>query len=96
MPIKVFIKRTVRPDNLKEVSRFLIKSRSAAMAQSGYISSETLSNCDDPNQIMVSSMWDGIDAWEFWKGSDERKALEAEFENILEGPADYEAYNLGL
>jgi hypothetical protein len=45
---------------------------------------------------MVSSMRDGIEDWEVWKGSDERKALEAEFENILEAPAGYVAYNLGL
>ena len=66
------------------------------MEQSGYISSETLRSIDDPDQIVVVSMWDDLESWEAWRNSDVRKANEAEFKDYLIGEAEYEHYSLGL
>lgn len=96
MAVKVLIKRKVKNGKLKEASKLLIKARYAAMNQQGYISSETLTNCNDLNRVAVISMWQKLEDWHHWKNSTLRAENEAEFEALLDGPTEYEAYNLGL
>jgi len=96
MAIKILIKRKLKDGNLNEASKLLNTARYNAMSQQGYISSETLSGCDDPNQVVVVSMWQQIEHWNQWKNSGLRADNEAKFEALLDGPVEYEAYNLGL
>jgi heme-degrading monooxygenase HmoA len=96
MAVKVIIKRKVKDGKLKEASKLLIKARYAAMNQRGYISSETLTNCNDRSQIAVISMWQKLEDWNQWKNSTLRGDNEAAFETLLDEPTEYEAYELGL
>jgi heme-degrading monooxygenase HmoA len=96
MAVKVLIKRKIKDGKLNEASKLLVKARYAAMGQQGYISSETLTDCDDPNKVVVISMWQKIENWNQWKKSDTRSETEIGFESVLDGPTEYEAYNLGL
>ncbi len=96
MAVKVLIKRKIENGKLNETSKLLIKARYAAMGQQGYISSETLTDCDDPNKVVVISMWQKIENWNQWKNTDLRSEIETEFKALLDGPTQYEAYNLGL
>lgn len=96
MAIKAYIKRTVKEGKTKEALRLLIKARSAAMGREGYISSETLSSCKDPNTLMVVSLWQNEAQWLDWKQSDDRKVIEDEFAGLLAGPVEYDTYYLGL
>jgi len=96
MAVKVLIKRKFKDGKLNEASKLFNQARYKAMSQQGYISSETLSSCDDPNNVVVVSMWQGIENWNQWKESDLREENEAEFEALLVGPTEYETYNLGL
>ena len=96
MAVKVLIKRKIKDGNLNEASKLLTKARYNAMSQQGYISSETLSGCDDPNNVVVVSMWQRIENWNQWKNSGLRAENEANFEALLDEPVEYEAYNLGL
>jgi len=57
MAIKVLIKRKFKEGNIQAASRFLINHRNGAMRQSGYISSETMQSLDDPDKVVVVSMW---------------------------------------
>ena len=96
MAVKILIKRKIKDGKINEASKLLIKARYNAMSQPGYISSETLSGCDDPNNVLVISMWQGIENWNQWKNSDLRAENETAFEALLDGPPEYETYNLGL
>jgi heme-degrading monooxygenase HmoA len=96
MAVKVLIKRKIKDGKLNDASKLLIKARNNAMGQKGYISSETLSGCDDPNYLLVISMWKRIEDWDQWKNDDLREENEAAFEALLDGPTEYETYNLGL
>jgi heme-degrading monooxygenase HmoA len=96
MAVKVLIKRKIINGKLSEASKLLIKARYAAMGQQGYISSETLTDCNEPNNVVVVSMWQKIEDWNQWKKSDLRSEIEAGFESLLDGSTKYEAYNLGL
>ncbi len=96
MAVKILIKRKFKEDNMKAASRFLINTRTGAMKQPGYITSENLRNLNDKGQIVVVSMWEDIESWEAWKNSDERKAYVDEFRDYYVGEAEYEYYGLGL
>jgi len=96
MAVKVLIKRKIKEGKLNDASKLLIKARYNAMGQPGYISSETLSGCDDPNNVVVISMWQKIEDWDDWKNDGLREENEATFEALLDGPTEYETYNLGL
>lgn len=96
MAVKVLIKRKVKDGKLNEASKLLIKARYAAMNQEGYISSETLTDCNNSHNVAVISMWQKIENWNQWKNSKLRAENEAEFEPLLDGPTKYEPYNLGL
>ena len=96
MAVKVLIKRKIKDGKLNEASKLLVKARYAAMGQQGYISSETLTDCNEPNNVVVVSMWQKIEDWNQWKKSDLRSEIETGFESLLEESTKYEAYNLGL
>jgi heme-degrading monooxygenase HmoA len=96
MVVKILIKRKFKDGNMQAASRLLINNRNGAMIQPGYISSETLRNIDDRNQVVVVSMWEKIEAWNAWKNSETRTANEAEFKDYLIEEAEYEHYSLGL
>ena len=67
MAVKVLIKRKIKDGKINDASKLLIKARHNAMGQPGYISSETLSGCDDPNNVVIISMWQRIENWNQWK-----------------------------
>ena len=95
MVVKVLIRRKIKEGKTREVFALLNKFRSDAMNQKGYISGETLINHDDPQEIMVISMWQSIENWLKWRENSERIANERLLEQWLDAPADYQAYVFG-
>ena len=96
MAIKVLIKRQFKSGNLSEVSQLLNRIRYSAMGQKGYISSETWSDFENPNRVVVVSMWRGQDDWLAWKDSPVRGEFESEIEKLVEAPTQFEVYELGM
>ena len=96
MTVKVLIKRKVRGTAIAEVSKMLIQARTNALGKNGYISSETLSNCDNPNEILVLSIWRNKADWDAYREDQTRMNLEREFEQLFDGPTEYSVYNMGL
>jgi quinol monooxygenase YgiN len=96
MAIKVFIKRRIKPGKMAEVSRLITQARYNAMAQQGYISSETYTALEDPNLIMVLSMWHDLADWYAYRESAQRVDHEAEVTPLLSETPTYEIYRLGL
>jgi len=56
MSVKILIKRRFKKEALKNASAMLIKARTNAMINKGYISTETLVNHDDPQSVLIISM----------------------------------------
>ncbi len=96
MAVKVLIKRKIKDGNMQAASRLLINIRNGAMNQPGYISSETMQSLDDPDKVIVVSMWHTIEDWDAWKTSETRTANESEFKDYIVGQAEFEHYSLGL
>ena len=95
MVVKVMIKRKIKEGKTREVFALLNKFRSDAMNQRGYISGETLINHDNPLEILVVSMWQGVENWLRWRENPERQANETLLEKWLDGPTTYESYVFG-
>lgn len=96
MTVKILIKRKVRDTAIAEVSKMLVQARTNALGKKGYISSETLSNCDNPNEILVLSMWRSKADWDAYRKDQIRMDLEREFEQLFAAPTEYNVYNMGL
>lgn len=96
MAIKVLIKRKFKAEDLKKASKLLFKTRYGAMNQTGYISSETLSDLDEPGKVVVVAMWQSSEDWKNWKNSTDRAEFEAEISKLQDGPTEFETYALGL
>ncbi len=96
MAVKILIKRKFKPGSIQSASRLLINQRNGAMKQPGYISSETMHSLDDPDKIVVASMWQRIEDWEAWKNSETRTANESEFSDYIIGSVGFEHFSLGL
>ncbi len=95
MAVKIIILRKVETGKEKELSPLLLKLRSLAMAQPGYISGETLMNADDPEQYLVISSWSNMDYWNKWVESEERLNLQGEIDEILGEKTYYQVYYNG-
>ncbi len=96
MAVKIVIKRKFKNGTMKDAAAMLIQARSNAMMQNGYVSSETLRGDDDPNTIVVLSMWHTKEDWDNYKGSAARQDNERKYSEILEGNTEYEVFNMGM
>jgi len=96
MAVKILIKRKFKDAEFKAGCKLITKARYSAMKQVGYISSETLSDIEDPNKLVIISMWQNLDSWERWANSELRKEIEDEIQKIIDIPTEYEKYNLGV
>lgn len=96
MTVKILIKRKFKNANSKNVTEMLIESRKNAMGEKGYVSSESLCSYDDPNLILVLSMWQRKEDWDNYLKSPTRKETEKKYADLLEEPTVYELYNVGL
>ena len=90
--IRVLIERTLR--KRENISKLIRQIRIAAMAQPGYISSETLLNTEDNGTIMVVSTWANVESWKKWEASEQRVVMDKEIEPLLEKPQIIRIYQI--
>ncbi len=96
MAIKILIRRKFKNANPKNIYEVIYQFRQLAIKENGYISSESLQSCDDPNLILVQSLWQKKEDWERYMNSPGRKEVEKQCSALFERPPEYEAYQLGL
>jgi heme-degrading monooxygenase HmoA len=96
MSVKILIKRKFKKDVLQDASDMLMKARTNAMGHKGYLSTETLVNYDDPQSVLIISMWQSKEYWDKYKYSAARKEHENKYAEMFEGPTEYEVFKLGI
>ncbi len=96
MSVKILIRRKFKKEALKNASAMLIKARTNAMGNQGYISTETLVNYDDPQSVIILSMWQSRDDWDNYRDSDTRKEHEDKYADMFEGSTEYEILRVGM
>ena len=92
MAVKIFIKRTVKEENILELTTLLKRLRSLTLSQPGYISGETLRRLDKPDECMVISTWSSKEEWEAWVDNERRMAIHDEIDELLGSKTDYAIY----
>ena len=72
----------------------VVRLRSLALAQPGYISGETL-KCIDPtgdDEYLVRSTWRSVEDWKAWLHSETRTAIQSEIDAITGEATEYRIY----
>src|SRR6266542_4115496 len=90
--IKILIHRKIKPGKEKELSEAVRALRFQAMVARGYISGETLRSVEDPSIQLVISTWKGVDGWDNWFNTPERKAFQQKIDAMLEEPTKITSY----
>ena len=93
MTVKILIKRTVPNDKEKELMHLLKELRNLGVNQPGYISGETLKNVENPNEVLVISIWQSAAEWNNWVRNDQRRELQDQIDFLLQARTEYNIYD---
>jgi heme-degrading monooxygenase HmoA len=96
MAVKIMIKRKFKEEALKDAEAMLMKARTNAMGHKGYISTETLVNFEDPQSVIIISMWQSKEDWDNYRYSGARQEHEQKYRDLFEGTTQYEIFKLGM
>ena len=94
MAVQVLIRRKFVKDKAVELAPLIVKLRSLATMQPGYISGETLKCIDPPDEdeYLVRSTWQSIEEWQKWLQSEERTAIQNQIDTVLKEKTEYRVY----
>jgi len=93
MAVKVLIKRKIpKAFDEPKFNKLIRQLRALAVIQRGYISGETLRRIDHPQDYLVISTWQSIDAWDTWWMSQKRAEAQEQIDAMLVVPTEYEMY----
>ncbi len=97
MAIEVQIRRVTKAGvDAKSLLPYIIKLRSHAVAQPGYISGETLFNLEQPDECLVVSRWTTLEHWQEWNRTSTRIKIDESFQELLDKETEYKIYGVGL
>jgi heme-degrading monooxygenase HmoA len=94
MAIEVLIRRRFIKKEEARLAPLVVRLRSLALAQTGYISGETL-KCIDPvgeDEYLVRSTWRSVEDWKKWLHSETRTAIQSEIDTITGEKTEYRVY----
>jgi heme-degrading monooxygenase HmoA len=87
MAVSVIIRRTYDKDEVADqLAPLIVKLRSQATVQPGYITGRTFRCMDCPGEYLVISTWHRLADWQAWLDSAERRAIQDKIDEILGGP----------
>jgi heme-degrading monooxygenase HmoA len=95
MAIKIIIRRRVQKEKEGKLLPLLVELRSKATTQPGYISGETMRNVNDPQDFIVISTWQSVEAWEGWEASKGREEIQKKIDALLGEKTVYGVYFYG-
>lgn len=86
MPVTVLIDRTFKREGIQKAYEVIVKLRSLATLEPGYISGQTLVSVDDPNRLLVMGTWATVQQWEDWRDSELRSEQSAKLNSLSTSP----------
>lgn len=95
MAVKIIIRRRVPKAREGDLLPLLMEMRSKATIRPGYISGETLRNVEDPEDYLVISTWQSVDAWKIWEASNARAEVQKRIDSLLGEKSSYGIYFYG-
>ena len=93
MAISVMIQRTFNDkEKAVKLAPLILKLRSLATIQPGYITGKTFRCLDCPGEYLVISTWNTIGDWNLWLQSEQRMALQKQVDDLLGETTEYRIY----
>jgi len=93
MSVQVIIKRKVKQgQQAKDLVPLILQMRAIAIHQSGFISSDTWSDVDDPGECMIVSRWQTAEDWNRWAHSKKRLKIDKKIEALTGYKSEYKVY----
>ena len=92
MAVKILIKRKVSADKAAQLKELIMQLRALSIKQPGYVSGESLKSVERPDEYLVISTWDNLDAWKAWVGSKGRDEIQNKIDMLLGQKTNYEVY----
>lgn len=86
MPVTVLITRELKKDCIPKAFEVIVKLRSLATLEPGYISGQTMVSVKNPNKIVVMSTWENVGRWEDWQASELRNEYTAKMDSLTASP----------
>ena len=93
MAVSVIIRRTFSDtDKAAKLAPLIVKLRSLATTQPGYITGRTFRCLDCTGEFLVISTWNSIEDWNRWLNSDQRRQLQDRVDELLGEKTEYRLY----
>ena len=93
MAISLIIQRVFKDDDkATKLAPLIVKLRSLATVQTGYITGKTFRCLDCPGEYMVISTWNSLDDWNRWLNSEQRMGIQKQVDDLLGEKTQYRLY----
>ena len=93
MAVEVIIQRRFKDEEqARELVPLILKLRSQATIQPGYITGQTLRCLDCAGEYLVISTWNSRQDWDNWYNTSERQALQGKIDALLGEKTEYRFY----
>ena len=93
MAVSVLIRRTFSgTEKAAELAPLIVKLRSLATVQPGYITGRTFRCLDCEGEYLVISTWNTLEDWNKWLNSRERRELQDKVDEMLGEKTEYRIY----
>jgi heme-degrading monooxygenase HmoA len=93
MAVCVLIRRIVSDrETADRLAPLIVKLRSQASVQPGYITDQTFSCLDCDGEYLVISTWNSLDDWKTWQNSDQRQAIQKQIDELTGEETEYRYY----
>jgi heme-degrading monooxygenase HmoA len=93
MAISVMIQRTFSDNQMAaKLAPLIVKLRSQATIQPGYITGRTFRCLDCPGEFLVISTWNSQDDWNRWLQSEDRMTIQTQIDTLMKETTRYRIY----
>ncbi len=93
MPISVVIQRRFKEkEKAEKLAPLIVKLRSIATSQPGYITGKTFRCLDCEGEYLVISTWSSVEDWNRWRDSEQRMHLQKQVDDLLGEETQYRIY----
>ena len=93
MAVSVLIRRTFsEKEKAARLAPLIVKLRSLAAIQPGYITGRTFRCLDCSGEYLVISTWNTLEDWNRWLNSQERQGLQNQVDELLGAKTEYRLY----
>ena len=93
MAVSIMIRRTfIDQEKAHQLAPLIVKLRSLATIQPGYITGRTFRCLDCPGEYLVISTWNSLEDWKRWLQSPDRIEIQKRVDAVLGAETEYRIY----